>query len=230
MIDNVRKVVHDFLEKDNRGWIQPERFNRYAYLAQIEIFESYFYEYNRWLNLQNKRMSNTGYSDIPKNIREKLDRFQKDGALTYNTDRFFVPADTYRVMEIYYNDNRIEETTKRRANLLNKSNLTAPSTSYPIYYKLEDEFVVLPATIIDSVEVNYIRIPATPKWTYQTVLNNPVFDPSNGSYQDFEIHPSDEYKLVSKILSYVGVSVREQDIVQYAEGKQQQQTINENRA
>tara|TARA_R110000822_G_scaffold72497_2_gene174167 strand:- start:882 stop:1574 length:693 start_codon:yes stop_codon:yes gene_type:complete len=230
MIDNVRKVVHDFLEKDNRGWIQPERFNRYAYLAQIEIFESYFYEYNRWLNLQNKRMSNTGYSDIPKNIREKLDMFQKDGALTYSIDRFTSPADNYRVINVFSGVNEVVPTTKRRATLLNKSNLTAPSTDYPIYYKLEDDFIILPSTIVLGVEVSYIRKPATPKWTYVVISNNPVFNPSSGSYQDFEIHPSDEYKLVSKILSYVGVSVREQDIVQYAEGQLQKQTVNENRA
>jgi hypothetical protein len=230
MIDNVRKLVHDFLEKDNRGWIQPERYNRYAYLSQIEIFESYFYEYNRWLNLQNKRMSNTGYSDIPKNLRMKLDRFQKEEPMTYAVDRFTPPVDTYRVIEVYSGDTRVDETTRRRANLLNKSNLTAPSAEYPIYYTLEDDFIILPLTIITGVEVNYIRVPATPKWTYQVIANNPVFDPSNPSYQDFEIHESDIYKLVVKILSYCGVSVREQDVVQYAEGQQQKQTINETRA
>ncbi|WZE63596.1 virion structural protein [Maribacter phage Panino] len=230
MINSVRNTVHDFLEKNNRGWLKPERFNNYAYLAQMEILESYFYDYTRWLAMQSGRMVGSGYANIPKNIREKLDIFHKTGTLTYDTDRFSAPPDSYRVMDIFYNGDFIDEVSKRRQVLLNKSNLTAPSEDYPVYVREEDEFVIYPSTITDDVDVSYIRKPLTPKWTFNLVQGNPMFNQSANDYQDFEIHPSDEHRLIVKILGFAGVSIREQDVVSYAEAQEAQLKQNENRA
>jgi len=230
MIDAVRDTVHDFLEKNNRGWLKPERFNNYAYLAQLEIFESYFYDYAKWLMLQSNRQSGSGYANIPAQIREKLDIFHKAGTMTYATDRFTVPTDNYRMLDLYYAGEPIDEVTQRRLVLLTKSNSTAPSTDYPVYVREEDVYVIYPATIITGVTCDYIRTPATPKWTYTTVAGNPVFNISAGDYQDFEIHPADESRLVIKILGYAGVSIREQDIVQYAELQEGQKKQTESRA
>ena len=218
MINAVRDTVHDFLEKNNRGWLKPERFNNYAYLAQLEIFESYFYDYARWLALQNKRQAGSGYADIPRAIREKLDIFLKsEVTLTHVSDRFTRPTDAYRVLDLFYSGDFIDEVSVRRLRLLNKSNLTAPSTDYPVFIREEDDFLVYPTTIVSGVTADYIRTPATPKWTYTTVSGNPQFNASAVDYQDFEIHPSDEARLVVKILGYAGLSIREADVVQYAE-------------
>jgi hypothetical protein len=231
MINSVRDTVHDFLEKNNRGWLKPERFNNYAYLAQLEIFESYFYDYAKWLSMQNNRVVGSGYGDIPRNIREKLDIFHKiDAALTYSTDRFLPPTDSYRILDVFYGGDYVDEVSQRRQLLLTKSKHAAPTTDFPVYVRTEDNIVIYPATIITGVSSSYIRTPATPKWTYTTVSGNPSFNAGAGDYQDFEIHPSDEHRLIVKILGFVGVSIREQDIVQYAEAKQTQKKINENRA
>jgi len=230
MINEVRDTVHDFLEKNNRGWLKPERFNNYAYLAQLEIFESYFYDYARWLSMQNNRESHSMYADIPKIIREKLDIFHKNGAMTYSVDRYTTPADTYRIMDVYYGGEFIDEVNQRRLILLNKSNHTAPSTDYPVFVREEDDYVVYPLTIVTGVTCSYIRTPEVPRWTYDVVAGNPVFNISKGDYQDFEIHPSDEYRLVMKILEYAGVSIREVDIVQYTTAKDLQKKQTETRA
>lgn len=229
MINSVRDTVHDFLEKNNRGWLKPERFNNYAYLAQMEILESYFYDYTRWLMMQTGRRTGSMYADIPRQIREKLDIFHKQADLTYSTDKFTPPTDNYRVLDVFYGGDFVDEVSQRRLLLLNKSNLTAPSTDYPVYVRTEDNLYVYPATIITGVSCSYIRKPATPKWTYQVISGNPVFNQSAGDYQDFEIHPSDEHRIVTKILGYAGVSIREKDIVDYAEVQEQKQKINENR-
>mgnify|MGYP003651723943 FL=1 len=229
MINEVRDTVHDFLEKNNRGWLKPERFNNYAYLAQLEIFESYFYDYARWLTMQTNRQGGSMYANIPRLLREKLDRFHKDGAMTYSTDRFTIPVDTYRIMDLYYGGDFIDEVNQRRLMLLNKSNHTAPSTDYPVFVREEDDYVIYPSTIVASVTCSYIRTPEPPKWTYNVISGNPVFNQSAGDYQDFEIHPSDEARLIVKILGYAGVSIREADVVQYAEAQEAQKKQNESR-
>lgn len=230
MIDSVRTLVHDFLEKNNRGWLKPNRFNNYAYLAQMEILESYFYDYNRWLMLQSNRQVGSGYANAPKNIREKLDIFHKIGPLTYSTDKYLPPTDNYRLLDVFYGGDFVDEVSQRRQILLTKSNLTAPTTDFPVYVRSENEIYIYPTTIITGVTASYVRKPAVPKWTFILVSGNPQFNPGAGDYQDFEIHPSDEHRLVVKILSYAGVSVREADVVQFAEQQEQKSKSNENRA
>lgn len=237
MIDSVRNTVHDFLEKNNRGWLKPERFNNYAHLAQLEVFESYFYDYNQWLAAQNNRMTNSHYSNIPAGIREKIDIFLKvNQSVTASSGSTYpMAADHYRLMDVYYNGDFVDQVSYRRYLMLNKSNLTAPSTTYPVYVRSEnssDEFpeiTVYPVSITTGVTIDYVRVPATPKWTYTNVSGNPVFNQSASDYQDFEIHPSDEHRLVQKILGFAGVSIRESDIVQYAEMQEQKKKQTESR-
>lgn len=230
MINSVRDTVHDFLEKNNRGWLKPERFNNYAYLAQIEILESYFYDYNRWLLLQTNKNSGTSlYSNIPKNIKEKLDIFHKIGDLTHDGTKFVPPSDSYRILDVYYNGDFVDEISQRRLLMLNKSNLTLPSVDYSVYVRTTEGILVYPTSIITGVSASYIRTPLSPKWTYNVVLGNPQFNQSASDFQDFEIHPSDEPRIVVKILSFAGVSIRESEIVQYAELKESQKKQNESR-
>jgi hypothetical protein len=112
---------------------------------------------------------------------------------------------------------------------LHRNNCQAPSETYPVCSKQEDEYLVYPSSITADVTCSYIRTPAVPKWTYNTVAGNPIFNPSASDYQDFEIHPSDEARLVVKILGYAGLSIREGDVVQYAEMNEAQKKQNESR-
>jgi len=222
--------VHDFMEKNNMGWLKPERFNNYSYLAQMEIYEEYFYDFARWLVSQTNRVSGSGYADIPKQIRQKLEIFHKVGAMvSVSASEFTAPTDSYKVMDLYYGGQIVDKVDYSRLQLLNLSNHTAPSTTYPVYYQTEDSYIVYPVTITSGVTCNYFRKPADPNWTYNTVAGNPVFNQSDVNYQDFEIHPADEPRLVMKILGYVGITVREQEVVQYAELQEQQKKQVESR-
>ena len=67
-----------------------------------------------------------------------------------------------------------------------------------------------------SVIIEYIRYPRDPKWTYADVPSSsgePLFDPTQVDYQDFELPYSDEPTIVSRILEYAGLSIREADVV-----------------
>jgi hypothetical protein len=44
---------------------------------------------------------------------------------------------------------------------------------------------------------------------------SPAFDQSQPDYQDFELPTEDEYKLVTKILEYCGMSIRETEVTQF---------------
>jgi hypothetical protein len=75
MINSVRNTVLSVLNKNNYGYISPADFNLYAKNAQLEIFEEYFSNYNKTINVENIRRSGTDYADTSKMLAEALDAF-----------------------------------------------------------------------------------------------------------------------------------------------------------
>ena len=117
-----------------------------------------------------------------------------------------------------------EKVINNRLSLLVNSNLTQPTKEFPIYALQGNELTFYPTTISNKgqVQATYFRYPKVPKWTYITLANGePVFDQSQGDYQDFELPPEDEYKLVTKILEYAGISIRENEVTQFGMAEQQ---------
>jgi hypothetical protein len=102
--------------------------------------------------------------------------------------------------------------------MLNSSNLTAPSNQFPSYVYQGGIVALYPTTIAfpNQISATYFRYPKVPKWTYITLIDgSPAFDQSQPDYQDFELPTEDEYKLVTKILEYCGMSIRETEVTQF---------------
>lgn len=171
------------LNKDNNGYVTPEEFNLFAKQAQLELFEEYFYNYKNALNLQNKRLSNSGYADIPKQLAEVIDLFtRREDDLTYSSNAFTLPDDWYTINNVFYNTStEVERVNQNKITQLVASHLTAPTTTYPAYYLTGaslstasptspgNSMIVYPDTITTLVDVLYVRYPSDPKWTYTTV-------------------------------------------------------------
>ncbi len=225
-INKCRNLVLYLLEKNNRGFITPSAFDAFCGLAQMELFEDLFYEYNKWVLNQNRRLTNTEFADIPKNIREQIDVFSEYSTIsnfTYDvTDEVwkFTDSDLYRAIGLSLVNAQgrktdIEEVIKgSELNNLINSTINPPTITYPIYVKTGPGFKVYP--VVQSgfkVELLYIRTPKAPKWTYTTVLGNPVYNASASDKQDIELDESMFFSFIMKVMAYCGVSLREQDIV-----------------
>lgn len=240
MIDSVRSTVLSIISKDNRGYITPFEFNLFAKQAQLEIFEGMFYTYSNSVNKQNARLHNNGYTDIPKQIEEAIDTFSAYGILTYNAtnSKYKVPEDCYMLNTVIYNDTvEVEKVPATKIYNLTSSNLTAPTTSYPVYTQdgvwpplqsqstFGDYITVYPNTITGAgvITTQYVRYPQDPKWTYSSVVSGtPIFNPNVTDYQDFELPLSYETDLVIKILQYAGLSIRENEITSAAKAEEGQ--------
>lgn len=243
MINEVRNNVMFILNKDNRGYITPMEFNTYARQAQLDIFQKYMYEYSNAIIKQNARYHGEGYSNIAKRVSETLDRLSEYQTMQYNPANGIldVPADCYYIEKIIYN-NSVEVDRVDHSKVLNliNSNLTAPTASYPAYIITSDPAVgstagsltvypnslmnpILPQSNATNVQIRYVRYPIDPEWTYNTISGGePIFDPTNAQFQDFEI-PYEEFpNLVSKILQYAGLSIRESEVVQDAKAEEVQ--------
>ena len=224
-VNSVYRVVLAVLNKEQRGYLTPDQFNRLGKQAQLDLFEKSFYDYNRHLTKRNIQGVNSEYGDIADNIEEKIDIFAKSATLTLanNATTVAAPADHYRTIQITTSDRltEIEKVKKSEYIYMNASKLLAPSTSYPIYYFDNGVFNILPAAITNPT-LDYIRKPADPIWGY-TGGGSSAYVYSTGDSTDFELHPSDETDLVIKILALAGVIIKDPAVIQVA---QQQETNN----
>jgi len=245
MINSVRNTVLSILNKNNYGYISPADFNLFAKQSQLEVFEEYFSEYNNVVNLENLRKSGIDYADQRKPIEEAMEVFALTSTLTQvapATNRFFLPSitttgfDYFMINKIMCYDASVsprvfkgeaEKVTHNKITMLTTSNLTAPTEQYPAYTQEGGVLTVYPSTINlpNEVDANYFRYPKDPKWTFVSLTGGePVFDQSQPDYQDFEVPAEDEYKLVTKILQYAGMSIREIMAVQFGAAEEQKQS------
>lgn len=213
-IDRVYKTVLTLANSDIRGNIKPSEFRDLINLSVNEIYEDYLYEVNRLVNRQNRGLMNTGLEKIPDRIREKIQHFSKDAALTFTTPVFNLPADLRYIDSIWYNENTELEPCKNATEFKTIANFihTTPSADYPIYLQQGTNIKVLPITINANVTITYLRNPLIAKWTYIVVSGAEIFNPSAGDFQDIDLHPSEEATVILKTLAKVGINLKENDI------------------
>lgn len=137
-------------------------------------------------------------------------------------DDVFVSGEGY----VVYDSNKYVEAEKvnqSKITMLTNSLLTTPSTQFPAYTEEANVMSVFPSSIQKqgSVFSQYIRYPKDPKWTYiELTQGEPSFNASASDYQDFELPIEDEPLLVTKILQYAGLSIREAAVVQAASNEE----------
>ena len=236
-VDTVYKTVLFILNKEQRGYMTPDEFNKVGQQVQLEIFENYFEELNQ---LQRQPQTNTEFSDRVDQIQHKIAVFEVEGTATYVGPFFYLPSNVHRLGTVYYNDiNIIQEVQQNEFLLINKSPLTTPTTTHPIYIQrgehqtaagppptLHEKIFVYPTSIQSGVKCNYVKTPAQITWNYSVLANGAYQFTATGS-QNFELDVSEQTDIILKILQYSGVIIRDPQIVQTAAQLVQQDTINE---
>jgi len=99
---------------------------------------------------------------------------------------------------------------------INSSKLN-PTVKTPIYIKTSATAIqVYPTTITSGVTCNLISKPADPNWAYVVIAGKALYNASDSSKQDFELHESEEGTLINKILELAGISMKSMDLADLA--------------
>ena len=216
-IDTVYQRVLSILNKEQRGYITPQEFNLLANQAQMEIFEQYFYDLNQFLRLPG---NDTEYSDMLNILNEKISIFEVPGIIITGTSTMTLPANVYKLGSILYKGVAAERITQKDILLLKQTPLTAPTADRPIYVKEGSKIeVYIDNTFTKTedqanVKVNYIKKPAEVEWTYTDVGGTALYNATNVT--NFELHESEETKLVVNILALAGVVIKDPSVYQIA--------------
>ena len=171
-INKVYKTVLSILNKEQRGYLNPDEYNNIAKQVQLEMLEKLFYDYNKFLNIEKVGRVNESFADIPQKIQEQLDEFYTSSNINLSSGVGVLPTDLYRVIDLTIDNQTVEvqKIDKNRLPYLKSSPLTTPSASFPIYIQRETDFVVDPTTV-SSVFMQYIQTPPDPRWGY-TINSN----------------------------------------------------------
>jgi len=228
-VDEVYKTVLLILNKEQRGYITPDEFNKVATQVQLETFEKYFDDENKqWRVNEN----DTEYANRLKNVDDKISVFKTStNPLIKVSDYFPEPADLYRIgTVIYKSSTELQRVQPNELLLVQMSDLTTPTTDFPVYTYESNRIYAYPQTIVTNTDltVTYLKKPANVEWDYTVDIptGGYVYN-SGGSSQDFELHPSEQTDVIIKILMYSGVVIRDPQIVQVAAAKIQQEEVRE---
>jgi hypothetical protein len=241
-VDSVYKTVLLILNKEQRGYITPEEFNKIGSQVQQEIFETYFEDLNQQLRVP---QTDSEYANRQKNIDNKTSIFKTFGACTYPGPYFQPPANLHRIGTVIYKDEiEVERVQKNDLLYLNLSTLTKPTTTFPIYLYENStagtsgsdtsvpHIYVYPKTItgLGVISCSYIRKPNDIIWGYKGLGGVPwttgpyIYD--SASSVQFELDPTEKTNIIIRILGYAGVIIRDPEIVQAASQKAQSEEVN----
>ena len=223
-IDTVYQRVLALANKEQRGYITPQEFNLFANQAQMDIFEQYFFDLDQALRSMGNK---TNHADKVSIVEEKLQIFeQTDGQAEINlyasnpsnSSIKQIPSTLYRINKIQYENVNCEILNTNDFEAAKNLPLLKPSSSRPIA-NIRNTFIrvligdndndpVTPSTII------FYRKPLNVNWGYVVIQGEAQYAASQST--NFEIHASEETKLVMKILALAGITLKDAGIYQTA--------------
>lgn len=222
-VDTVYKTVLLILNKEQRGYMTPDEFNKIGTQVQLEIYLKYFEDLNQLLRVP---QTDLDYADRVDLLDEKIAIFKRNGAINYSTNGFTVPSDLQELGSVIYNNNEMQRVQRSEFYNLYRSKLTKPSNTYPIYLYEDSLVKVFPETITSGVSANYLKFPTPIVWGF-TVESLGNYKYQSALSTNFELHQSEQAELVVRILEYAGIVIRDPQVIQIAAQKVQQDNMNE---
>jgi hypothetical protein len=87
-VDTVYKTVLLVLNKEQRGLVTPDEFNKTATQVQLDIFEQYFEDLNQQFRAP---QATVDYSNRQYSLEEKISIFKTEGNCVYSAGKFNLP-------------------------------------------------------------------------------------------------------------------------------------------
>jgi len=225
------QLIELILNKDYSGnTITPERFSQLIKVVNIDKFKKKFGLPEEY---QPGRPVPREYVEITLKNADDLRVFKATPLMNTPCPAGLLPfpADYAHRDEIYYNDtvtiDGVATVMPRPVEVLRESQLSArrgnyttrPTFKYPVGVMRNSGIQIYPTTIT-AVDFTYWRWPVTPVFAYIQEEGYITYDAANST--EFE-WPIDEHtSLARMILEYLGINLREAEILQYANTKIQQ--------
>ena len=184
------------LNKEQRGFVTPDEFNKIGTQVQLEIFEKYFEDLNQQLRVP---QADVDYADRVSSLDEKISIFKTFGDAVYDTtyakpffkfntlDAYNRQVKVHKLGTVTYEDEygnitEVERLPKTEFYNIERSPLTKSTKSFPTYlYESQPNpnqpgialnenptniLYVNPETITSNIKIDFIRKPQDIKWGF----------------------------------------------------------------
>jgi len=182
-VNTVYTTVLSILNKEQRGYMTPDEFNKVATQVQLEIFEGFFQDLNQYLRMPK---TDEEFASRIAHVEEEMQVFEEYKSASSATNAIYsFPEDSnsdnevYRLGSVYFNavpgTPQIELVNRKEYKQQLMSPLTQPSKSFPIGVLKNDKVEVYPKVTtfnpprtvsVDDVKFSYMRKPKDVRWGY----------------------------------------------------------------
>lgn len=215
-INEVRNFLLFIANKSQSGGVfTTAQFNLAAQRAQMEFFNA---EYKKW-------KTNMEISDAIRTLITSL------AVGVPATGKYKLPTDyihTTSIRKYFAKDNGksievpVREIQPNELGDLLQSETSMPTKRFPIG-AVYSTFIQFYPTDIGNIKFEYFRTPKDPKWGYAIVNNRQVYDAATS--QDFEIDNEYHNQIVMNMADYLGINIRENDLINWSKGERQEQDV-----
>lgn len=232
-IQDVHNVILFYLNKNQNGYISHDEIDMVLDRAQMVQFNDYFN--NPKIYRPDNQSPVMGYGESQR-INDALSPFKSSYTFT-NTNTpsgiLTLPADFMYLLSLYTTVyvNQIGRNVVNPVTVLNEEELVIRLESQVIPVTVDDPICIMNSNkkiqlfpdIPQAGKVFYFRRPVPPKYNYTADITNPrKFNFTLNGSQDLEWGEGDVNNIIIKALSFYGINLSAQDIVQFAEAKNQQ--------
>ncbi len=205
-INSVYQLVYAIAAKQSAAFPSPQNFNQYAQLANIDLFN--YYQDERQKMLLKVKSGQTLFSP------QVLTTFAVETQLSPSVQSPSLPADyVYDISMRTAGYVNVKKVDYDKVNTYLDSTIDEPTTANPIYVEYGGNITTYPV-LNTPTYLTYYKYPATPVWGY-TLSPRPTYD-ANSSV-DFAWKETEFLRLSARILKYMSVSIRDQELEQQAQ-------------
>lgn len=201
-IEEIHTFVNFLTGKGQTGYFSPEEIDGAVYEASKDLFNDRYVQF-----AQTKRLTD----DLsPFKSNPTLLTIDTDGHADKPVDYLYAVAITSGATNV-----KVEEIEDAFiGNELNDP-LCGPEVEYPICAFYDEYIQFYPITGLSNVKITYLKSPVKPLWAYTIVNDRPVYD--DASSVDVEWNAQNIRELTTRTLKYLGVTLREGELVQFAQ-------------
>lgn len=223
MIVDVFNTCQTALNKNHLGGlITGSRFNYFAKLAQLKIFDELATD---WRNAKTRQLKHKPEMELSK-IEQALSVFIKSEPLVKASDKFPLPSDlSYLDVILIDGVTEADEVSTGELAAIKRSKSISASRKNIFFANSGGSITIYPDTIgsvgddtFAEVTASYYRNPVDP--VISTIENDSVEIVNPSASVDFELPEFVFDKLVCYILEPMGLKIREQMVVQYANSEE----------
>ena len=224
-VNTVYQTVLLILNKEQRGYMTPDEFNKTATQVQLQIFQKYFEDLNQASRVPQNDMD---YADRVLGIDEKISLFRRTVTVNRATD---IGSQVYRLGTVTFQPSigeaiELERLQRNEYYNITKSPLSRPTEKFPIYLFQDNKIFSYPTTVT-PLNLDFVTRPYNVVWGFVRDQNTQVLLYNANISTDFQLDQVEQTEVVLRILSYAGVIIRDPQIVQAASQAVQAENINE---